>query len=126
MLPSVSPCRPLFNTPPILHLHSPPSQFVAGTKTGGSGPPGFPSLTTIKSTAELRKIGVNVFGMASRKESLILQLKVGWGRGCKAVGLWCWMHVARSADAARSPQDAAPALRSTGLPPAPWHPGCCM
>lgn len=50
-------------------------QFVAGTKTGKSGPAGFPSLDTIKSTAELRKIGVNVFGMASRKESLILQLK---------------------------------------------------
>ena len=66
------------------HSASPPpppcrSQFVAGTKTGGSGPPGFPSLTTIKSTAELRKIGVNVFGMASRKESLILQLKARWG-----------------------------------------------
>ncbi|KAL4425618.1 hypothetical protein ABPG75_009634 [Micractinium tetrahymenae] len=50
-------------------------QFVAGTKTGSSGPPGFPSLATIKSTAELRKIGVNVFGIASRKESLILQIK---------------------------------------------------
>ncbi|EFN50461.1 hypothetical protein CHLNCDRAFT_55867, partial [Chlorella variabilis] len=32
-------------------------------------------LTTIKTSAELRKIGVNVFGMASRKESIILQLK---------------------------------------------------
>ncbi|KAL4438007.1 hypothetical protein ABPG77_004228 [Micractinium sp. CCAP 211/92] len=50
-------------------------QFVTGTKTGKSGPAGFPSLDTIKSTAELRKIGVNVFGMASRKESIILQLK---------------------------------------------------
>lgn len=28
----------------------PPLQFVAGTKTGKSGPAGFPSLDTIKST----------------------------------------------------------------------------
>ena len=68
---------------------------MAGTKTGGSGPPGFPSLTTIKSTAELRKIGVNVFGMASRKESLILQLKVRgrWGQG-KGAGGGCSSRLA--------------------------------
>lgn len=33
------------------------------------------SLSPPIAAAELRKIGVNVFGMASRKESLILQLK---------------------------------------------------
>jgi hypothetical protein len=57
---------------------------VAGTRTGGSGPPGFPSLHTIKTGAELRRAGVNVFGMASRKESIILLLKVG-GR------VWVWV-----------------------------------
>ena len=56
-------------------------QCVEGTKTGGAGPPGFPSLTTIKAAGELRKAGVNVFGMASRKESLILMVKVGVGEG---------------------------------------------
>ncbi|KAI3438723.1 hypothetical protein D9Q98_001143 [Chlorella vulgaris] len=50
-------------------------RFVPGTRTGGGGPPGFPSLYTIKTSAELRRIGVNVFGMPSRKESIILQLK---------------------------------------------------
>jgi hypothetical protein len=38
-------------------------------------------MSLLLPAAELRRIGVNVFGMASRKESIILQLKVGgWGR----------------------------------------------
>jgi hypothetical protein len=51
-------------------------QFVEGTRTGAAGPPGFPTLRTLSTTGELRKAAVNVFGMASRKESLILRLKV--------------------------------------------------
>ncbi len=63
-------------------------RFVPGTRTGGGGPPGFPSLYTIKTSAELRRIGVNVFGMPSRKESIILQLKV-WVWGWEWV--WWWL-----------------------------------
>lgn len=52
-------------------------QLVPGTTRGITGPPGFPSLMTLKVGGEVRRAGVNVFGMPSRKESLILQLKVG-------------------------------------------------
>jgi hypothetical protein len=53
-----------------------PLQVVEGTSQGITGPPGFPSLRTLKVGGEVRRAGVNVFGMASRKDSLILQLKV--------------------------------------------------
>lgn len=39
--------------------------------------------TCTHTAAELRKIGVNVFGMASRKESLILQIKASSARAAK-------------------------------------------
>ena len=63
---------------PPLALSAPclPAQFTPGTKTGPTGPPGFPSLRTLASTPELRRAGVAVFGNPSRKESLILVLKV--------------------------------------------------
>jgi 5'-3' exoribonuclease 1 len=49
--------------------------LVPGTKSGGAGPPGFPTLRTLAVTGELRKAGVAVFGMPSRKESLMLRVK---------------------------------------------------
>lgn len=48
---------------------------VTGTKTGAGGPPGFPTLKILAVSGELRRAGINVFGTASRKESVILQLK---------------------------------------------------
>lgn len=49
-------------------------------------PPLPPSLPPLPPAGELRKAGVNVFGMASRKESVILHVKVGrCGWGC-----WRW------------------------------------
>jgi len=49
--------------------------FVPGTKVGATGPAGFPTLRTLAVSAELRRAGINVFGMTSRKESLILKVK---------------------------------------------------
>jgi 5'-3' exoribonuclease 1 len=49
--------------------------FVPGTKVGATGPAGFPTLRTLAVNAELRRAGINVFGMTSRKESLILKVK---------------------------------------------------
>ena len=116
-LPISSPIHAL----PLTRLPSPHSaQFVAGTKTGGSGPPGFPSLTTIKSTAELRKIGVNVFGMASRKESLILQLKVGAGREGKG-GCVQMLVSARTRDGCAKVRQA-----HSLVPPTTHRPACLV
>ena len=39
--------------------------------------PGFPSLLALKSTPQLRAIGVDVFGSASRKDTLVLALQQG-------------------------------------------------
>ena len=48
--------------------------LVKGTRTGAKSPPGFPTLHTIPSSAKLLMAGCNVFGSASRKESLILKI----------------------------------------------------
>lgn len=50
-------------------------QFVAGTKVGATGPPGFPTLRTLAVTGALSMSRVNVFGTPSKKESLILRVK---------------------------------------------------
>ena len=39
--------------------------------------PGFPSLLALKTTSELRSIGVDVFGSASRKDTLVLAVQQG-------------------------------------------------
>lgn len=71
-----SSCRHVPPPPPL-----PPAQLgfrpqlVKGTLTGKKNPPGFPTLRTMKLvSAELKMIGANVFGTASRKESLVLTL----------------------------------------------------
>ena len=72
------PAHPPHPHPPTLLPHPPPCPtplFTPGTKTGATGPPGFPALRTLASTAELRRAGVAVFGNPSKKESLILVLK---------------------------------------------------
>jgi hypothetical protein len=106
-------------------------QFVAGTRTGGSGPPGFPSLHTIKTGAELRRAGVNVFGMASRKESIILLLKPlhvqlgGQRLGAEQVagallGQRCWVKWPYLQEAVVEAVSDAGACPSTG----PAHDSC--
>jgi 5'-3' exoribonuclease 1 len=49
-------------------------RIVDGTQIGHKSPAGFPTLKTLAFTAELRKAGINIFGSASKKESLILKL----------------------------------------------------
>ncbi|GAB4816899.1 hypothetical protein N2152v2_003945 [Parachlorella kessleri] len=73
-------------------------QVVEGTTRGISNPPGFPSLSTLNVGGEVRRAGVNVFGMASRKESCILHLKEVPGRQPSAaqvagavLGARCWV-----------------------------------
>jgi len=46
-----------------------------GTRTGAMTVPGFPTLKTLAIYGELEKAGVDVFGMRSRKESLILKFR---------------------------------------------------
>ena len=43
---------------------------------GEGGPPGYPTLRTLVVEPELRAAGVDVLGQASKKESLILKVKV--------------------------------------------------
>lgn len=72
-------------------------KFLPGTKVGATGPPGFPTLKTIQMTGRLERAGINVFGMPSRKESVVLQLKdLGVSPGVEAVagvlvGQKCWV-----------------------------------
>ena len=47
-------------------------KLVKGTKLGALSPVGFPTLKTLKATARLAPIGVNVFGMTSRRDSVVL------------------------------------------------------
>jgi len=49
--------------------------LVKGTSTGVSTIPGFPTLKTLAVHGRLEKANVNVFGMDSKKESLILKVK---------------------------------------------------
>jgi 5'-3' exoribonuclease 1 len=49
-------------------------RLVKGTTTGALSPPGFPTLRTIPATARLQAAGCNVFGMASKKDSLVLRV----------------------------------------------------
>lgn len=48
--------------------------------TGRGGPPGFPSLKTLELRSELKAAGVEVLGAPSRRESLILTIKVRTAR----------------------------------------------
>ena len=63
-------------------LHLPPDQpgflpkLVPGTATGRGAPPGFPTLTTLELQAELKKAGVNPLGASSKRDSLVLVIKV--------------------------------------------------
>ncbi|MEW5297011.1 MAG: hypothetical protein WDW36_000248 [Sanguina aurantia] len=50
-------------------------ELVAGTSTGLTSPLGFPTLRTLTVKASLRMAGVNVLGMPSRKESVVLAVK---------------------------------------------------
>jgi 5'-3' exoribonuclease 1 len=50
-------------------------RFVPGTKVGAGAPAGFPTLRTLGVSGELRRAGVNVFGMTSKKESLMLAVR---------------------------------------------------
>ena len=45
---------------------------MKGTKLGALSPVGFPTLKALKATARLAPIGVNVFGMTSRRDSVVL------------------------------------------------------
>ncbi|UPR01782.1 5'-3' exoribonuclease [Chloropicon primus] len=51
------------------------SQMTKGTTTGLGNPKGFPTLQTLKVTSRLDAVGVDVFGTASKKKSLVLELK---------------------------------------------------
>ena len=48
--------------------------LLPGAHLGIKRPPGFPTMTTLQSTGMLKSAGVNVFGTASKKESLILRV----------------------------------------------------
>jgi len=50
-------------------------KLINGTKTGAMTVAGFPTLKTLAIYGELHKAGVDVFGMKSRKDSLILKFK---------------------------------------------------
>lgn len=53
-------------------------ELVPGTKTGVSNPLGFPTLKTMAhdiSHTEMRGAAINVFGSASKKDSLIIALR---------------------------------------------------
>jgi hypothetical protein len=50
-------------------------QVMDGTLVGAQGPPGFASLRTLSVTPRLCLAGVSVFGTASKKDSLVLQLR---------------------------------------------------
>ena len=49
-------------------------KLVNGTKSGALSPVGFPSLRTLKVLGRLATIGVNVFNMPSKRDSLVLSL----------------------------------------------------
>ena len=51
-------------------------QVVPGTRVGAGGPAGFPTLKTLALDSDVRMAGVEVFGQPSKKESLILLVKV--------------------------------------------------
>lgn len=51
-------------------------RLVPGTKTGKEAPPGFPTLKTLELDAALKLASVEVLGQPSKKESLILTIKV--------------------------------------------------
>lgn len=81
--------------PDVLHAHSrcaavppppplPPGErgfrpaLAEGTQTGVYNPRGFPTLKTMQSDitgAELRPAGINIFGTASKKDSLVLSMR---------------------------------------------------
>ena len=60
---------------------APPPQegsFIPTVPKGCRRPfPGFPSLLALKTTSQLRAIGVDVFGSASRKDTLVLAVQQG-------------------------------------------------
>jgi len=49
-------------------------RLLKGTATGRRNPPGFPTLRTFATHPRLAEAGCNVFGMASKKESLLLRI----------------------------------------------------
>ena len=51
--------------------------LLPGVQTGVKRPPGFPTMHTLACRGDLKSAGVNVFGTASKKESLILKVAKG-------------------------------------------------
>ena len=51
------------------------SNLIKGTTTGLANPIGYPSLLSLKLSSRLDAVGVNVFGSASKKRSLVLELQ---------------------------------------------------
>ena len=62
------------------HLYAGAVQVVPGTRVGAGGPAGFPTLKTLALDSDVRMAGVEVFGQPSKKESLILLVKVRLSR----------------------------------------------
>jgi 5'-3' exoribonuclease 1 len=50
------------------------NSLLKGVTLGPGGPPNFPTIHSLPVQGELKNAGVNVFGSATRKESLILRL----------------------------------------------------
>jgi 5'-3' exoribonuclease 1 len=48
--------------------------LLPNVQLGVKRPPGFPTMHTLKSRGELKNAGVNVFGAASKKESLVVRV----------------------------------------------------
>ena len=51
-------------------------RLVLGTIAGKGGPPGFPTLKTLDVRGQLQVAGVEVLGLASKRESLVLHITV--------------------------------------------------
>eukprot|EP00005_Dracoamoeba_jomungandri_P010120 CAMPEP_0174266432 /NCGR_PEP_ID=MMETSP0439-20130205/30202_1 /TAXON_ID=0 /ORGANISM="Stereomyxa ramosa, Strain Chinc5" /LENGTH=1547 /DNA_ID=CAMNT_0015353391 /DNA_START=52 /DNA_END=4695 /DNA_ORIENTATION=- len=58
---------------PVLGQQRAPT-LPEGVRMGADGPPGFPTLDTLKHTASLYYAGLSIFGNNSRKQSLVLNL----------------------------------------------------
>lgn len=119
--------------------HSPSMQFVTGTKTGKSGPAGFPSLDTIKSTGEkCNKGSACVQRRRAPRETTSVPAGAdttcaAWnvqrrmagsccaGAWCQAFGSDCWLH--RGCLFPASPHTLQRSCARLGSTCLAWHPG---
>lgn len=62
------------------------NSLLKGVVLGPGGPPNFPTIHTLSVRGELKNAGVNVFGSATKKESLILRVGKGGDPGLLAGG----------------------------------------